>query len=105
MDVAKEMRVDVMVEYVPVEMCYQCDELFMCTTAGGIMPITTLDGQPINGGKLGPITKDIWDRYWKMHYDDEKSFAIDYAGEGKPNGHLNDHMNGSTNGWANGAST
>ena len=102
MDVAREMGVEVRVEYVPVEMCYECDEMFMCTTAGGIMPITMLDGQPANGGKLGPITQEIWDRYWKMHYDEEKSFAIDYDSELKMNGNLNGYTNGHANGHTNG---
>lgn len=27
-------------------------------------PITTLDGQRVNGGQLGPITEKIWDGHW-----------------------------------------
>jgi len=59
-------------------MAYDADEIFMCTTAGGIMPITTLDDKPVNGGNVGPITKKIWDGYWAIHYDDIYSFEIDY---------------------------
>jgi hypothetical protein len=47
--------------------------------AGGIMPITELDGKPVKDGKLGPITKQIWDGYWALHYDPAYSFEIDYA--------------------------
>ena len=101
-DVARDNGVEVRVECVPVEMAYQCDELFMCTTAGGVMPITTLDGQPVNCGKLGPITKKIWDGYWSMHYDPVKSFAIGYDGHTKMNGHVNGHINGHANGHLNG---
>lgn len=50
----------------------------MCTTAGGIMPITTLDDKPVNDGKIGPITKLIWDGYWAQHYESAFSFEIDY---------------------------
>lgn len=98
-DVAKANGIEVRTEVVPVELAYHCDELFMCTTAGGIMPITTLDGEPINGGKVGPVTKKIWDDYWAMHYSDSYSFEIDYHGKAV-NG-----VNGSahkTNGSANG---
>lgn len=77
-DAAKANNLEVRVEYVPVELAYHSDEIFMCTTAGGIMPITALDGQPVNGGKVGPITKAIWDTYWAMHYDSAYSFEIDY---------------------------
>ena len=79
-DVARANGIQVRLEVVPVELAYQCDELFMCTTAGGIMPITSLDGEPINGGQLGPLTKKIWDGYWAMHYDSAYSFEIDYDG-------------------------
>jgi len=78
LDVARANGIEARVEFVPVDMVYHCDELFMCTTAGGIMPITTLDGKPVNGGQIGPITKRIWDDYWAMHYDSRHSYAIDY---------------------------
>lgn len=84
-DVAHASNLEIRVEYVPVELAYQSDEIFMCTTAGGIMPITELDGKPVNGGKIGPITKTIWDGYWDIHYDDRYSFEIDYDGK-KVNG-------------------
>lgn len=63
----------------PVELAYQCDEVFMCTTAGGIMPITRVDGQPVKDGKVGPVTKAIWDEYWRMHWDGQYSFEIAYS--------------------------
>lgn len=77
-DVAKANGVEVRVEVVPVEVAYESEEIFMCTTAGGIMPITTLDGTPVGDGKVGPVTRIIWDVYWAMHWDDKYSFAINY---------------------------
>lgn len=93
-DVAKAVGVEVRIEFVPVEMAFHCDEIFMCTTAGGIMPITSLDGKPVKDGKIGPLTKKIWDGYWALHYDPAFSFAIDYDGVTKTNGHVNG-VNGS----------
>ena len=77
-DAARAKGIEIRCETVPVQLAYSCDEILMCTTAGGIMPITELDGQPVNGGKLGPLTKSIWDVYWAMHYDPAYSFALDY---------------------------
>ncbi|PVH94293.1 D-aminoacid aminotransferase-like PLP-dependent enzyme [Periconia macrospinosa] len=77
-DAATINGLETCVQYVPVDDVYHADEIFMCTTAGGIMPITTLDGQPVNGGKLGPITQKIWDTYWEMHWEDKFSFTIKY---------------------------
>ncbi|KAF7166333.1 hypothetical protein CNMCM6106_002191 [Aspergillus hiratsukae] len=79
MEAAKARGIEVRLEMVPVELAYTCDEIFMCTTAGGIMPITWLDGKPVNGGEVGPVTKAIWDAYWEMHYDDKYSFEINYT--------------------------
>jgi branched-subunit amino acid aminotransferase/4-amino-4-deoxychorismate lyase len=78
MDVAKANGIEVRCEVVPVTLAYTCDEMFMCTTAGGVMPITTLDGEPVNAGKIGPITRKIWDGYWAMHYDPAYTMAINY---------------------------
>jgi branched-subunit amino acid aminotransferase/4-amino-4-deoxychorismate lyase len=66
-----------------VEMVYKADEIFMCTTAGGIMPITSLDGEPVKDGKIGPITKKIWDGYWAMHFDPVYTIKVDYAVQSK----------------------
>lgn len=79
-DVAKTLGFPMRIEHVPTDLAYICDEIFMCTTAGGIMPITELDGQPVKDGKVGPITKQIWDAYWAIHYDPSYSFEIDYVG-------------------------
>lgn len=78
-DVAETCGIPVKIEFVPTELAYICDEIFMCTTAGGIMPITELDGRPVKDGKIGPITKKIWDGYWDIHYSPAYSFEIDYA--------------------------
>jgi branched-subunit amino acid aminotransferase/4-amino-4-deoxychorismate lyase len=83
MDVAKANSIKVRCEVVPVSLAYTCDELFMCTTAGGIMPITSLDGEPVNNGKIGPITMRIWDGYWAMHYDPACTTAIHYGSAAK----------------------
>jgi branched-subunit amino acid aminotransferase/4-amino-4-deoxychorismate lyase len=77
-DAAHKNGLEIHVELIPMQMAYDADEIFMCTTAGGIMPITSLDDRPVKGGKLGPITKKIWDTYWDMHYDDAYSFEIAY---------------------------
>jgi branched-subunit amino acid aminotransferase/4-amino-4-deoxychorismate lyase len=77
-NVAEANDIPVWMEVVPVELAYGCDEIFMCTTAGGIMPVTQLDGRPVNDGKVGPIKK-IWDGYQEMHYNPIYSFDIEYG--------------------------
>ncbi|CAL5867162.1 uncharacterized protein PFLUO_LOCUS1374 [Penicillium psychrofluorescens] len=78
MEVAHANGIEVRMEAVPVKLGYQFDEIFMCTAAGGIMPIASLDGQPVKDGEIGPITQKIWDGYWDMHYNPAYSFEIQY---------------------------
>ena len=40
------------------------DEVFISSTAGGIMPVTEVDGAPISNRRAGPITIQLRDLYW-----------------------------------------
>lgn len=78
-DIARVNGIEIRCEVVPVELAYQSDEVFMCTTAGGVMPITSLDGQKIKDGKIGAITSKIWDGYWAMHWDPAYTTEVPYG--------------------------
>jgi len=54
------------------------DELFATSTAGGIMPITTIDAQVVGSGAIGPITQKLQTAYWARHDNPVYSSAIDY---------------------------
>ena len=54
-------------------------ELFATTTAGGVMPITSLDGEPVGDGSVGPVTRRLRDRYWAAHEDPRYITPVDYA--------------------------
>jgi len=45
------------------------EELFGTSTAGGILPMTRLDGEPLAGGRPGELTMRIRERYWELHED------------------------------------
>lgn len=79
LEIAAAKGLKATVDFVPVDTLYNADELFICTTAGGVMPLTQLDGQAVGGGQVGPVTRQIWEAYWEAHYDPKHSFAIDYA--------------------------
>jgi branched-chain amino acid aminotransferase len=42
---------------------YNADELFLTSTAGGIVPIRKVDGITVSDGTVGPITREISRRY------------------------------------------
>jgi branched-chain amino acid aminotransferase len=45
------------------------DEVLVTSTAGGIMPVTVIDGKPVGTGAPGPLTLQLRDRYWASHED------------------------------------
>ena len=60
------------------EFARNADELFATSTAGGIMPITTIDGQTIGNGTMGPITQKLQKAYWAYHEDPKYTSGIEY---------------------------
>jgi branched-chain amino acid aminotransferase len=61
---------------IPIEACpvpaaslRRADEVFLSSTAGGIIPVTTVDGEVVGDGKPAPVTLRLRDAYWKLHDD------------------------------------
>ena len=63
---------------VPVDEFKAADEVFITSTAGGIMPVTRVDKLPIGTGEVGTITKRLTDSYWQMHENDQYRTVISY---------------------------
>ena len=77
-DLAKEMKIEAKACKIRLETLRAADEIFMCTTAGGIMPVRSLDGVPTSGGKPGPITTKLRDAFWKAHDDPKYLTPVKY---------------------------
>jgi len=45
---------------------YAADEVFLTSTAGGIMPLVEIDGRSIGDGKPGPVSQRIHGLYWAL---------------------------------------
>ena len=78
LDVADRLGIPWVIDDIPVQLAYDCDEIMFVTTAGGVMPITRLDGQPVGDGQVGPVTRAVWKGYWDAHSDPDLSFPINY---------------------------
>ncbi|PDT32498.1 MULTISPECIES: aminotransferase class IV [Sinorhizobium] len=57
----------------------EADEVFITSTAGGIMPVTRVDGSSISSGRVGIVTRQLMDLYWQKHSDDAWSTPVNYA--------------------------
>ncbi len=78
-ELAEEAGLETVVSEVGVDALYQANELFFTSTAGGVMPVTTLDGQPVGDGRPGPVTMDLRRRYWDLHRDPRYALPVDYS--------------------------
>jgi len=66
------------VDFIPVDALYGADEIFLSSTAGGVMPITELDGQKVGTGEVGPVTLKLWEQYWAAHSDPNLTIPVNY---------------------------
>ena len=62
---AQEIDVPVETGNYPADALRTADEAFICSTAGGIMPVTTVDGKALGNGKPGPISWRLRELYWE----------------------------------------
>jgi branched-chain amino acid aminotransferase len=53
-------------------------EVLVTSTAGGIMPVTLVDGEPVGTGAPGPLTRQLHERYWASHQDPQYSTPVRY---------------------------
>jgi len=71
------------------------DEVFVTSTAGGIMPVTKIDAKVVGEGRAGALTCAVQDLYWSLHESPEFTTAVRYpAGIGTeqaPKGTDQDH--------------
>lgn len=57
------------------------EEVFITSTAGGIMPVTKIDGAPVGDGRPGPATAALTEAYWAKHADPAWTTPVDYDSE------------------------
>jgi branched-chain amino acid aminotransferase len=77
-DLCRDISLGVDAENVPVDRVRRGDEVFITSTAGGIMPVTRIDGVPVGNGKPGPLTTRLHDLYWSRKAAGWLGTAIDY---------------------------
>ena len=55
------------------------DEIFLSTTAGGIMPVARLDGRILGNDRPGPISTRLRERFWSKRAEGWHATPIDYG--------------------------
>ena len=77
MELAAELGLPVEERRVPATELIAADEAFATSTAGGLMPITQVNGSTIADGRPGPITSQLTDAYWAKHFEPGWSESVD----------------------------
>ena len=78
LEIAREQGIEVAERGLPADEARAADELFVTSTAGGVIPVTRVDGQAIGDGRPGPVTTAIRTAYWARHEDPRWTEPIDY---------------------------
>lgn len=79
LDLMAEMNVRAEIGAVSPSALRAADEVFLTSTAGGILPVTRIDHAPVGDGIVGPVTTRLRDLYWRRHDEGWDATPIDYG--------------------------
>ncbi|MDH3859246.1 MAG: aminotransferase class IV, partial [Gammaproteobacteria bacterium] len=71
---------EVVQDALPAALARTADEMFITSTAGGVMPVTRIADQQVGDGKPGALTAKLNAAYWALHDDPRYSTSIEYRG-------------------------
>lgn len=78
LELAAKSNIELKVTQISADELRSSDELFMSSTAGGIMPIRSIDKKPVGDGSPGPVTTRLAKLYWEMHDDGVHNTPVQY---------------------------
>ncbi len=78
-ELCEEIGAEVEVGALAADALRDADEVFISSTAGGVMPVTRIDGRALGDGEPGPLTTRIHDLYWSKKEAGWHATPIDYG--------------------------
>jgi branched-chain amino acid aminotransferase len=78
MELCADLGISVEEADVPVAALREADEAFLTTTAGGVLPVASVDTRAIRNGP-GPFTARIHAAYWQRRADGWLGEPVDYT--------------------------
>jgi len=79
LELCAEFGIEARVAPVPASALETADEVFLCTTAGGIMPVARIGGRILGNDAPGPVSLRLAERYWQKHHDGWHGTPVDYG--------------------------
>jgi branched-chain amino acid aminotransferase len=77
-ELAAEHGIQLAARPVPADGLRQADEVFLSSTAGGVIPVTMVDGEAVGNGEPGLLTRQLREAYWELHNDPRFSLPVHY---------------------------
>ena len=78
-DLCREMGLGCGLRRVPVGELLEADEVFVTSTAGGVIPVTRLDSRILGNDRPGPVTERLREAYWLKRRKGWHAEPVDYA--------------------------
>lgn len=71
LDICAESGIEATIQPIPRSALEDADEVFITSTAGGVMPISRVGKRILGNDRPGPVFAALRDAYWRSH-DDER---------------------------------
>jgi branched-chain amino acid aminotransferase len=81
LELAGEEGIPTRVAPLPADELRRADEVFLTSTAGGVMPVSSVDGRALG---VGPLTLRLRERYWALHEDPRYATPVAYRRRARP---------------------
>jgi branched-chain amino acid aminotransferase len=78
LDLLADLNVKSVIGAVSPEELRAADEVFITSTAGGILPVTRIDGRPLGDGEIGLLSSRLAALYWQRHDEGWDATPIAY---------------------------
>ena len=78
LELCQELGLETVVAPLAEERLRRAEEVFITSTAGGIMPVAQIYGQPLGSGAPGRTTRALQDLYWAKHDDPAWTTPVNY---------------------------
>jgi len=77
-DICSELQIPCAATNISAMELQNADEVFTATTAGGIVPVTRVDGRILSNDAAGEVAQKILDTYWDFHKRPDLNTEIIY---------------------------
>jgi branched-chain amino acid aminotransferase len=67
LELCEQLQLEASVCPIPRQLLEQADEIFLSTTAGGVMPVSRINTTILGNDRPGPISLRLKQAYWQLH--------------------------------------